>query len=66
MGLLSGDDSDDVIVDTFSAHKNTKLVRAIDTETGVVCYWPTHHEGFVAMPLSDTELSLDDIEAMEE
>lgn len=66
MGLFSNDSSEDVIIDTFSAHKNMKLVRVIDTQTGVVCYWPTHHEGFQAVPLSDTELSADDLKPMQD
>ena len=65
MGLLSDDDSDDVIIDTYKAYKSVKLVRAIDKETGVVCYWPTHHEGMTAVPLSETELDPEDLEKLE-
>lgn len=65
MGILSNDDSEDVIVDTYSTYKTSKLIRVIDKQTGVVCYWPTHHEGMTAIPLSETELDLDDFDDLE-
>lgn len=66
MGLLSSDDSDEVIVDSFEGFKNSKLIRVIDTQTGVVCYWPLHHEGFEAIPISETELDFEDLDALED
>lgn len=66
MGLLSGDDdSEEVITDSFAGFKNSKLIRVIDKQTGVVCYWPLHHEGFQAIPLSETELDPEDLEKLE-
>lgn len=60
MGLLSGDSDENVIVDKFEVGRSMKLIRIVDREAGVVLYTDTTRDGYTSIPLSETDIQIED------